>query len=57
MTTKAAEFTKTKETKNAVQYHEVAGESQEIIGALYIKKSTFDGDKIPETISVRIDFK
>ena len=55
MTTKSAKFAKTKETKNAIQYHEVAGESSEIIGALYVKKSTFDGNT-PEEITVRIDF-
>jgi hypothetical protein len=49
---KVAMFVKAKETKNAVQYQEIQN-GTEIVGTIYVKKTTFDGD-IPVTIQVAI---
>lgn len=49
-----------RETKGAIRYREVGDNSKPIdpheakVGTLYIRKTAFDGDLIPKSISVTI---
>lgn len=46
-------FSHEKDTKNTQVYAEDAGDGQEVIGKLYIKKTAL-GDGVPEKITVTV---